>query len=126
MITKTIQFPVLVEDLEAAKAFYTQKFGFTIVREEEFSPDWKYLTVAPQKDNETVIELLEAKTGEQKAQIGKQVHIQLATDDIQKDYAVLKSRGVIFHSAPKNVPGGKGAPFEDLCGNVFDLYQKIS
>ncbi len=46
------------------------------------------------------------------------------TDDIEKDYREMKARGVVFRSEPKSVPGGKGAAFEDVYGNLLDMYQK--
>ncbi|RXZ84866.1 glyoxalase [Paenibacillaceae bacterium] len=127
MITKMIQTTVFVNELEEAKKFYTEKLGFCIHTELTFGPGWHYLTVAPHKDSETVIELLQANTAEQKALIGKQaadqVLLMFATNDIEGDYRALKARGVSFHGEPSAVPGGRGVGFEDLDGNQFDLYQ---
>lgn len=127
MITKAIQVTIFVKDQEEAKKFYTEKMGFVVCMEEEFAPGWSYLTVAPNKSNETVLELVKADTPEQEALIGKQsadqVLVMFATDDIEKDYNEMKSRGVVFHGEPQPVPGGKGVGFEDLYGNPFDMYQ---
>lgn len=130
MITNTSQISILVKDLSEAKTFYTEKLGFVVREEIEFSPDWSYLTVSPTHDNETTIELLQAENTEQKelidTQAGKHVLLMFLTDDIQKDYEELKSRGVIFRGKPTSVPGGKGVGFEDLYGYSFDLYQPDS
>ncbi|REK75019.1 VOC family protein [Paenibacillus paeoniae] len=92
-----------------------------------FSPGWSYLTVAPSPNNETVLELVKADTPEREALIGRQaadqVHIMFASDDIDADYRRLKERGVNFHGQPQSVPGGRGVGFQDLYGNLFDLYQ---
>lgn len=127
MITRTIQITLFVEDQEEARKFYTEKLGFDVCFDMEFSPGWKYLTVAPDKNNQTMIELTVADTDERKALIGKQAanqaFLMFQTDDIEKDYREMKSRGITFHGAPSKVPGGKGVGFEDLYGNKFDLYQ---
>ncbi|MEX1135943.1 MAG: VOC family protein [Balneolales bacterium] len=127
MITKAIQITVFVKDQDEAKKFYTKVLGFVVISEMEFSPGWSYLTVAPDKNNETVLELTKADTPEREAMIGKQaadqILVMFATDDIEKDYREMKARGVVFHGEPKSVPGGKGVGFEDLYGNQFDMYQ---
>lgn len=127
MIKRALQITILVNDLEEAKQFYTQKLDFEIHTEMEFSEDWKYLTVTPDKENETVIELCMAKNPEQKALIGKQgggqVLLMFESDDIDKDYQEMKKRGIEFNGKPQAVPGGKGVGFKDLYGNQFDLYQ---
>lgn len=127
MITRALQVTIFVKDQEEAKKFYTEKFGFAVCMEEEFAPGWSYLTVAPGKSNETVLELAKAGAPEQEALIGKQaagqVLVMFATDNIEKDYNEMKARGVVFHGEPQPVPGGRGVGFEDLYGNQFDMYQ---
>ncbi|MCK0472303.1 VOC family protein [Halalkalibacter sp. APA_J-10(15)] len=127
MITRAIQMTIFVRDRQKAKAFYTEKLGFTVRDEVEFSPGFHYLTVSPNKNNETVIELVQANTEEEMKLIGKQageqIVIMFQSNDIEKDYLEMKGRGVVFHSAPQDVPGGKGAGFEDLYGNKYDLFQ---
>ncbi|WP_148497729.1 VOC family protein [Paenibacillus senegalensis] len=63
MITKAIQLTIFVKDQEEAKKFYTEKLGFVVCMEVEFAPGWNYLTVAPAKDNETMLELFALKHG---------------------------------------------------------------
>ncbi len=86
MITKAIQITVFVRNQDEVEQFYTEKFGFVVCAEEEFSPGWRYLTVAPPKNNETVLELTTVDTPAQQALIGKQagnqILVMFATDDI--------------------------------------------
>ncbi|QGH34680.1 glyoxalase [Gracilibacillus salitolerans] len=128
MIGSTSQIILFVKDKEEAKAFYTEKLGFIIRDEEQFTEDWSYLTVAPQSNNEVVIELLEAVTTEEKQLVGRQaaeqVFLMFKVDDINNTYQNLKSRGVKFHGEPSEVPGGKGVGFEDLYGNKLDLFEE--
>ncbi|GIN74245.1 hypothetical protein J14TS2_47200 [Bacillus sp. J14TS2] len=127
MITQIAQVPILVKDLEEAKQFYTEALGFVVREEIEFSPGWKYLTVSPTETSETQLELMKAETPEQERMIGRQLvgraALMFLSADIETDYQEMKAKGVVFHSEPKSVPGGKGAGFEDLYGNAFDLYQ---
>ncbi|SEQ05899.1 VOC family protein [Piscibacillus halophilus] len=75
MITKGIQITIFVRDQEKAKTFYTEKLGFVVCDEEEFAPGWNYLTVAPQRENEMKLELVQAETREEKQLIGKQAAV---------------------------------------------------
>ena len=129
MITQALQITVYVEDVDEAKTFYTETLGFVVRSDEEFTEGWRYLTVAPSENSETVLELQQADTPEKTALIGKQAAdhplIMFASDDIEQDYQAMKAKGVVFPAGePKSVPGGKGAPFDDLYGNKFDLYQQ--
>jgi len=129
MITKAAQITILVKDLEEAKKFYTEKLCFFVCADQIFSPDWRYLTVAPQKENSTVFELVKAQTAEQEKLVGNQsggqILVMFESDNIETDYSVMKEKGVVFHGEPTTVPGGRGVGFEDLYGNQFDLYQSI-
>lgn len=127
MITKALQVTIFVKDQDEARKFYTEVLGFVVITDLEFAPGWSYLAVAPDKDNETVLELTKADTPEREALIGKQAAdqalVMFASNDIEKDYRKMKARGVVFHGEPNPVPGGRGVGFEDLYGNQFDLYQ---
>ncbi|TYR35759.1 glyoxalase [Sphingobacterium phlebotomi] len=127
MITKAIQITILVKDLEESKKFYTEKLGFTVCVDQMFSLDWRYLAVAPQKDNATVFELVKAETPEQQKLVGNQsggqILVMFQSNNIDGDYITMKEKGIVFHGAPTTVPGGRGVGFEDLYGNQFDLYQ---
>ncbi len=127
MITNAIQVTVFVKDQNKAKQFYTEKLGFVVRNEMEFGEDWKYLTVAPNEVNETVLELAKADSSEKQSLIGQQAGelplVMFKSDDIEKDYEKLHERGVQFEGEPKEVPGGKGVRFRDLDGNLFDLFE---
>ncbi len=127
MITKAIQITILVKDLDEAKNFYAEKLGFSVCCDQAFSPDWRYLAVAPQNDNATVFELVKAETPEQEKlvgnQTGGQILVMFESDNIENDYMTMKEKGVIFSGEPATVPDGKGVGFKDLYGNLFDLYQ---
>ncbi|WP_245829006.1 VOC family protein [Salipaludibacillus agaradhaerens] len=112
MIKSVLQCTLFVHDQQKAKVFYTEKLGFNIRADEEFSPGWRYVTVSPADDNETVLEFVQAETPEEKSLVGKQadsqVIVMFETDNIEEDFANMKARGIIFHGVPQSVPGEKG------------------
>jgi catechol 2,3-dioxygenase-like lactoylglutathione lyase family enzyme len=130
MITRAYQLTIFVKDQEEAKKFYTEKLGFVVHADVEFAPGWRYLTVAPQRNNESVLELAKAVTPEQQELIGKQaadqVLVMFTTDNIEQDYKDMKARGVVFHGEPQPVPGGRGVGFVDLYGNQLDMFEPVS
>jgi uncharacterized glyoxalase superfamily protein PhnB len=56
-------------------------------------------------------------------QAGGRVLLFLRTDDFDRDYAAMRSKGVRFVREPKQASYGKVAVFEDLYGNLWDLVQ---
>ncbi|SMO46106.1 VOC family protein [Fodinibius sediminis] len=128
MIIKSRQLSIPVKELDEAREFYTQTLGFAIRADINFSPGWRYLTVAPSKECETVLELHHVDDPGKQSRIGKSPVMALVmfeTDDIERDYKAMKARGVSFLNEPQEVPGGKGAGFIDLYGNKFDLFQPM-
>ncbi|AUV84095.1 glyoxalase (plasmid) [Salinigranum rubrum] len=127
MITAALQVTVFVADQDEALAYYTERMGFVVRSDEELWDDFRYLTVAPNEDAETVLELVEADTPAQEALIGGQAAnrplVMFASDDIERDYQRMTERGVEFDGEPTSVPGGVGVAFEDCYGNQFDLFQ---
>ena len=68
-----------------------------------------------------------ASKREQEAFIGNQaggrVFLFLETDDLDRDYALYRARGVRFVRNPATHAYGSVAVFEDLYGNLWDLVQ---
>lgn len=124
---KAIQLSVLVHDMDEAKEFYVEKLGFVVKEDRKFTEDWRYLTVAVDASNETIIELTKAKTSKQKELVGKQaadtVLIMFETDHIERDFKQLKENGVSVHGEINTVPGGRGVGFQDLYENELDLFE---
>ncbi len=52
--------------------FTLKNLGFLVIDDLVFSSEWRYLTVAPQKNNATVFEFVKAETPEQKKLVGNQ------------------------------------------------------
>lgn len=118
---------LLVDNYDEAIEFYTQKAGFHLLTDNNFSPGMRWVTVAPSEDADTAIVFVEANTAEKKARVGSQaanhVFLVVQTDDCCRDYETMKANGVHFFGEPKEVPWGVEVVFEDLYGNRLDLVQ---
>jgi catechol 2,3-dioxygenase-like lactoylglutathione lyase family enzyme len=117
-----------VRDYDEAIEFYTKKLNFTLV-EDTYQPeqDKRWVVVAPPGSSGTTLLLAKASTPEQEAFIGNQtggrVFLFLNTDDFERDYNEMVSRGIRFVREPKTEPYGTVAVFEDLYGNQWDLLE---
>lgn len=118
---------ILVKDEDEAVDFYCNKVGLE-KRDDGHAPDGhRWVTVGVPGKKEPELVLLKAGTEAQKAVVGKQtgdiVAVIIDTDDCDRDYELLKSRGVEFLSPPQPMPWGKEVAFKDLYGNILELNQ---
>ena len=119
---------IVVDDYDAAIAFYTETLGFDLV-EDTYQPeqDKRWVVVRPKGDGATGL-LLAKASGERQAafvgnQFGGRVFLFLETDDFWRDYKAYKTRGVIFERDPSEADYGTVAVFSDLSGNLWDLIE---
>jgi len=121
---------ILVEDYDKALDFYINKLSFVKIMDTAMGPDFRWVSVAPDKNTETKIVFVKADTPEKKVRVGSQaadhVFLVLETDDCLRDYETLKLKGVKFFGEPKKMPWGTEVVFEDLYGNRFDLLQVVA
>ncbi|MEO8431490.1 MAG: VOC family protein [Acidobacteriota bacterium] len=122
---------LVVREYDEALAFYVGTLGFTLI-EDRYVPeqDKRWVVVAPPGGTESRLLLARASNEEQATRIGNQtggrVFLFLATDDFERDYQKYKARGVTFVREPKEEPYGTVAVFQDLYGNLWDLFQPRS
>jgi catechol 2,3-dioxygenase-like lactoylglutathione lyase family enzyme len=118
---------LLVRDYDEAVAYYTQALGFELVEDKPLAPDKRWVLVAPRKGEGTCLLLAKASTPGEMRQIGSQaggrVFLFLHTDDFDRDYELMRSRGVAFREEPRREGYGKVAVFDDLYGNRWDLLE---
>jgi catechol 2,3-dioxygenase-like lactoylglutathione lyase family enzyme len=118
----------LVREYDEAIAFFVGQLGFTLV-EDTFRPEQqkRWVVVAPPGSDGCQLLLARATTDEQRASVGRQtggrVFLFLHTDDLRRDYAVYRGKGVVFAREPQEQPYGTVAVFRDLYGNLWDLLQ---
>ena len=119
---------LVVRDYDEAIGFYVGKLRFELV-EDTYQPeqDKRWVIVRPPGDGTTSLLLARASTPHQEAFIGNQaggrVFLFLQTDDFDRDHEAMRAKGVTFVREPKQAPYGKGAVFEDLYGNLWDLVE---
>jgi catechol 2,3-dioxygenase-like lactoylglutathione lyase family enzyme len=118
---------LLVREYDEAIAFFTQALRFRLVQDTDLGGGKRWVLVAPPGASETALLLARAATPEQAAGVGSQaggrVFLFLHTDDFQRDYDEMRSRGVRFVEEPRHEPYGTVAVFLDLYGNRWDLLQ---
>ena len=85
------------------------------------------MVVAPPGAKECALLLARAANAEQRAAVGKQtggrVGFFLFTDNLARDYARYRERGVNFIRPVTTHDYGSVAVFEDLHGNLWDLLE---
>lgn len=119
---------LVVRDYYEAIDFYCNKLNFTLI-EDTYQPeqDKRWVVVRPPGDSTTSLLLARASNGRQREFVGDQaggrVFLFLQTDDFQRDYQEMLDRGIQFVRDPKVESYGKVAVFEDLYGNLWDLFE---
>ena len=122
-------FALIVEDYDAAIAFYVDVLGFELV---EDSPALttndgrpkRWVVVRPPGAS-TGLLLARADGDHQAGMVGDQfagrVGLFLRVDDFQSAYERMRERGVEFVTGPREEPYGRVAVFRDVAGNRWDL-----
>jgi len=123
MISRIRLASVAVRDTDAAIDFYVNKLGFEVRFDQTFSPEFRWVEVAP-KGAETGFTLVNP-AWDASFRPGVSTGLVFTTPDIQQTYAELSAKGVTFTSPPTPQPWGfSQALFEDADGNGFVLVDR--
>lgn len=122
---------LVVREYEEALQFYVGTLGFELVEDTPVPAQGKrWVVVRPPGHGGASLLLARASAPEQGERVGDQaggrVFLFLYTDDIDRDCAAYRARGVRFVREPQVQPHGKVAVFADLYGNLWDLIQPTS
>jgi len=119
---------LVVREYDEAIDYYTRVLGFDLVEDTDMDaaePGKRWVRVRPKGATETCFLLARASTPAQLASVGNQtggrVFLFLHTDDFQRDFAAMTSRGVRWVRPPSVQRYGTVAVFADLYGNQWDL-----
>src|SRR3954468_4924527 len=127
MQQKIAHIALLVRDYDDAIHFYTEILSFNLVEDTKLSDTKRWVIVAPKGSDGCNLLLAKAASEEQASRIGSQtggrVFLFLHTDNLQRDYEALQSKGVTFVRAPAKEGWGTVAVFKDLYGNLWDLIE---
>ena len=126
MTQNIFQLALVVRDYDEAIAFYTEKLGFIVLEDTKLSQEKRWVRVAPEGSGCSLL-LAKAANEEQLASVGNQtggrVFLFMHTDDIQRDFTAMQTRGVSFIGQPREEEYGTVVVFADLYGNKWDLIQ---
>jgi catechol 2,3-dioxygenase-like lactoylglutathione lyase family enzyme len=122
MLKKLIYVTVYVSDQDQALAFYTEALGLE-KRIDYPGPEGRFLTVAPEDESVELI-LWPSASGPRPA-VDAAAPVFLESDDLYKEFEVLRSRGVTFvESEPTPYPFGVRIAALDPDGNRVELRQR--
>ncbi len=119
---------LVVRDYDEAIDFYCNKLDFTLV-DNTYQPeqDKRWVVVSPPGQTGTNLLLARAATPEQEKFVGNQsggrVFLFLQTDNFERDYDSMRKAGINFVRDAKQEEYGTVAVFEDLYGNLWDLFE---
>jgi predicted enzyme related to lactoylglutathione lyase len=115
---------VPVDNQEKAKEFWTKKMGFEVTRDETYG-DERWIEVSP--PNQSLVLVLSLRRPDE---VRREVpdylphsNIFFTSDDIQKTYEELESRGVKFSIKPEKQHFGWWSLFEDQERTRYALMQ---
>jgi catechol 2,3-dioxygenase-like lactoylglutathione lyase family enzyme len=118
---------LFVEDLQAAKSFYQEVFGVTVVFEDESSVAVRFENVIVNllcvENAREIIEpgLVAARDS------GSRFQLSIWVEDVDAVCAQLRRRGVELLAGPKDRPWGmRTANFVDPAGNSWEVSQRLA
>jgi predicted enzyme related to lactoylglutathione lyase len=116
---KRIKFlGIPVRDQDRALSFYTEKLGFRVLTDQQFSETQRWIELSI-PGAETGIVLF-TPDGQQD-RIGTFVNTSWEVDNIDKTYAELQGKGVEFAGPPEKQPWGTFLKMKDSEGNQIVL-----
>jgi catechol 2,3-dioxygenase-like lactoylglutathione lyase family enzyme len=127
MTQSIVAFTLLVPEYAEGLAFFRGVLGFEVIEDTALAEGKRWVVVAPAGNRGARIVLAVASDERQRARIGDQtggrVGYFLQTDDLDRDYHVLTTRGVRFLETPRREPYGTVAVFSDPWGAKWDLIE---
>ncbi|WP_406230731.1 VOC family protein [Nocardia sp. NBC_01009] len=127
MLTNIMYVTIYVTDQDRALGFYTEGLG--LEKRIDFpGPDGRFLTVGVPDSPVQIILWSHAAAAGQPADVGQHAApgpLILESDDLRKDFEVLRQRGVTFkQSEPEDYPFGIRIEAADPDGNRISLRQQ--
>ena len=120
---------LVVDDYDEAIAFYTGKLNFELIEDTVLSETKRWVLIAPKGSSECKLLLAKAASEEQRTRVGNQtggrVFLFLHTDNFERDYNEMKTKGIEFVRPPLKESYGTVAVFKDLYGNLWDLIEPV-
>ena len=118
MIRRIKFLGIPVSDQDRALAFYTEKLGFRILTDQQYSDTQRWIELSI-PGAETGIVLFTPNGQEDR--IGSFINTSWEVDNIDKTFAELQSKGVEFSGPPEKQPWGSFVKMTDSEGNQIVL-----
>ncbi len=116
---KRIKFlGIPVRDQDRALRFYTEKLGFRVLTDQEFSKTQRWIELSI-PGAETGISLFTPEGQEDR--VGTFINTSWEVDNVEKTYAELAERGVEFAGPPQKQSWGTYVVLKDSEGNQIVL-----
>ena len=116
--------PMPVADVDAAKAFYTEKVGFNLDHDVEPGNGMRVVQMTPPGSACSVVIGVGLPLGEP----GSVKGVQLVVEDIEAVRAAMAERGVpvgeVQQLGPEGAPGSRFCFFEDPDGNMWAIQER--
>jgi len=109
-----------VSDVDRAKAFYTERAGFTADHDHQVNDDLRFVQLTPPGSACSIA----IGTGITPAPPGSAQGVQLVVPDIEAAHAELAGRGVDI-SDIEDLPWGSFVCFRDPDGNAWAVQQAV-
>ena len=126
MIKKLQSVMIYVEDVEKAKAFWTEKLGFVVKEEIKLPEHFMGYEIVPSKNVETSLTLFSKdfiKKYSPEVSLGLP-SLMFEVEEIEKLYEVYKNNGVKVGELVE-IPGVKTFNFQDGQGNYFAVSEAV-
>jgi catechol 2,3-dioxygenase-like lactoylglutathione lyase family enzyme len=120
VITHVSVAVMYVRDQDASKAFYADRLGFEVVRDEEMFPGARWLELRPPEGQTTIVLSAAAAFGKQP---GEGAFLHFACDDIHETVRELRDAGVTV-TDPEEQPWGTFAKATDPDGHQVQIKQR--
>ena len=118
MIKRVKFIGIPVGDQERALEFYTQKLGFRILTDQQFTPTQRWIELAI-PGAETGVALFTPEGQEDR--VGTFVNTSWEVDNVEKTYQELLAKGVEFAGVPVKQPWGTSVMMKDSEDNTIVL-----
>ncbi len=129
---------LVVRDYDEAIAWFTRCLDFEVASDIDMGGGKRWVVVRPRADvrdgvhegvRGAALLLAKAVGAVQEAAVGAQaggrVFLFLETDDFVREHGRMVREGVQFMEQPRREAYGMVAVFEDVCGNRWDLLQRV-
>ena len=118
MIKRIWFLGIPVEDQDRALRFYTEKLGFRILTDQQFSEKQRWIELSI-PGAETGLALFTPEGHEDR--IGTFINTSWEVDNVEKAYEELVAKGVQFVGPPQKQPWGTSVVLKDSEGNRIVL-----